>query len=224
MTMLTAAAVTITSALLGSPQSAYEAIPPDPYQMEQTLSAARVDAAKAITIATAEVMGSCSSLVAQVTGNKVNYLITVYSSGKNHEILVDGSTGAIMQNTEKNRFPGEDIGDLEVITTPEGLMYVDLVEGDGAMPPNSSANVTVHYSGYLTDGTKFDSSLDKGQPITFPLNGVIPGWTKGVGSMKIGGKRKLIIPYAMAYGANGRPPVIPPKATLIFDVELLEIK
>ena len=128
-----------------------------------------------------------------------------------------------MKETEKNRFPGEEIGDLEVITTPDGLMYVDLVEGKGASPSPTS-EVTVHYTGYLTDGTKFDSSLDRGQPTSFPLNGVISGWTKGVGSMKIGGKRKLIIPYAMAYGANGRPPVIPPKATLIFDVELLDIR
>ena len=221
--MLTAAAVTLTSALLGSPPSAYEMIPPDPYQMEQTLSAAQVGAAKAIAIASEKVNGSCSQLVAQVTGNKVNYLVTVYSSGKSYEIVVDGSTGAIMKETEKNRFPGEEIGDLEVITTPDGLMYVDLVEGKGASPSPTS-EVTVHYTGYLTDGTKFDSSLDRGQPTSFPLNGVISGWTKGVGSMKIGGKRKLIIPYAMAYGANGRPPVIPPKATLIFDVELLDIR
>jgi FKBP-type peptidyl-prolyl cis-trans isomerase len=222
--MLTATAVAISGALLGSPPSAYEMIPPDPYQMEQTLSAARVDAAKAITIATTEVDGSCSNLVAQVTGDKVNYLITVYSSGKRHDVVVNGSTGAIMKNTEQNRFPGEDIGDLEVITTPEGLMYVDIVEGEGAMPVDSSARVSVHYTGYLTDGKKFDSSLDRGEPITFPLDGVISGWTKGVGSMKVGGKRKLIIPYAMAYGENGRPPIIPKKATLIFDVELLEIK
>lgn len=221
--MLTAAAVTITTALLGSPPSAYEIIRPDPYQMEQTLSAARVDAAQAITIATTEVTGSCSSLVAQVTGNTVNYLVTVYSSGKIHDIIIDGSTGAIMKNTANNRFPGEGIEDLEVITTPDGLMYVDLVEGEGPMPSPTS-QVSVHYTGYLTDGKKFDSSLDRGQPTTFPLDGVISGWTKGVGSMKVGGRRKLIIPYAMAYGANGRPPVIPPKATLIFDVELLEIK
>jgi peptidylprolyl isomerase len=113
----------------------------------------------------------------------------------------------------------------EVITTQSGLKYVDLVVGKGA-GPQSGQTVRVHYTGWLTDGKKFDSSVDRGQPFEFRIGTgqVIKGWDEGVMSMNIGGKRKLIIPPELAYGARGAGGVIPPNATLVFQVELLGIK
>jgi peptidylprolyl isomerase len=111
------------------------------------------------------------------------------------------------------------------ITTASGLKYEDIVVGSGASP-SSGKNVTVHYTGTLTNGTKFDSSRDRNQPYTFAIGTgvVIPGWDEGVMSMKVGGRRKLTIPGKLAYGPEGRPPTIPPNATLLFDIELLDVK
>jgi len=110
-----------------------------------------------------------------------------------------------------------------VIALPSGLCYEIVKEGAGAFP-KATDTVKVHYTGTLVDGKKFDSSVDRGEPAEFPLNGVIPGWTEGLQKINKGGKIKLYVPSDLGYGAEGRPPTIPPAATLIFDVELLDIK
>jgi len=111
-----------------------------------------------------------------------------------------------------------------VVTTDSGLQYVVIAEGDGAQP-QTGQRVFVHYVGTLEDGTKFDSSRDRGRPFDFTVGQgqVIKGWDEGVGAMKVGDRRKLIIPPDLGYGARGAGGVIPPNATLIFDVELLRI-
>jgi peptidylprolyl isomerase len=111
------------------------------------------------------------------------------------------------------------------MTTESGLQYEDIVEGTGPSP-RTGQSVTVHYVGTLTNGKKFDASRDRNQPFTFTIGRgqVIRGWDEGVMSMKVGGKRRLTIPPDLGYGARGAGGVIPPNATLVFEVELLDVK
>ena len=126
--------------------------------------------------------------------------------------------GGTMTVNEKGSNAGETV-------TASGLKYVDQVVGAGDVAV-AGKTVSVHYTGWLENGKKFDSSVDRGQPFSFPLGAgrVIKGWDEGVQGMKIGGKRKLTIPSDLGYGSRGAGGVIPPNATLIFDVELLGVK
>lgn len=112
-----------------------------------------------------------------------------------------------------------------IVTTPSGLQYIDIVEGTGETP-QTGQTVTVHYTGTLENGRKFDSSRDRNQPFEFPIGRgrVIKGWDEGLSTMKVGGQRRLIIPPELGYGSRGAGGVIPGNATLIFDVELLGVR
>jgi peptidylprolyl isomerase len=198
-------------------RSDYATIPPAPAEVHAML-ASKQPLAKAIAAAEKETGGLASEASLTKTG-----LATVhtYTPTTHFVVVVDGASGAVQSKEKRARFPGAPTeGDWTEL--PSGLRFYDLVVGTGAQPAGPTSKVKVHYTGWLVDGTKFDSSVDRGQPIDFALNGVIKGWTEGVGSMKVGGKRKLVIPHELGYGPRGSGP-IPPKATLIFDVELLEI-
>ena len=133
--------------------------------------------------------------------------------------------GTIVAQREKDAaaaFLAKAAAEPGAIKTTSGLVYKELTAGTGASP-TAADTVKVHYRGTLIDGTEFDSSYKRNEPAQFPLNGVIKGWTEGVQLMKVGGKSRLICPSDLAYGDQGRPPQIPGGATLIFEIELLEI-
>ena len=110
-----------------------------------------------------------------------------------------------------------------VQSTDSGLLYKVFEEGEGAKP-GSDSTVTVHYRGTLTDGSEFDSSYSRDEPTTFSLGGIIPGWVEALQLMSVGAKYQIVIPPELAYGEQGSPPVIPPSATLVFEIELLAIE
>jgi FKBP-type peptidyl-prolyl cis-trans isomerase FklB len=151
----------------------------------------------------------------RITEDEANLLIQDYflelSEKKSQEATAEGSS-FLIENAKKEG----------VITTSSGLQYEIITNGTGATPSESD-KVTVHYHGTLLDGTVFDSSVDRGQPATFPENGVIPGWVEALQLMNVGSKYKLYIPSDLAYGERGAGGAIGPNATLIFEVELLSI-
>jgi FKBP-type peptidyl-prolyl cis-trans isomerase FkpA len=129
---------------------------------------------------------------------------------------------AAKNQAEGAKFLADNVKKPGVKTTPSGLQYQVVKEGTGKKP-SATSQVKVHYLGTLLDGTKFDSSYDRGEPASFALNGVIPGWTEGLQLMTAGSKYKFWIPASLGYGERGTPGPIGPNATLVFEVELLEV-
>ena len=167
-------------------------------------------------------------VVAQLTGGNSSALAdeltktqpaAIAQSTSDRPVINDTKLIAMNTGSESEQTTGKD-----AVTTPSGLKYIEIKEGDGATP-NKGQTVVVHYTGTLEDGTKFDSSRDRNQPFSFKLGvgQVIQGWDEGLSTMKVGGRRQLIIPAELGYGARGAGGVIPPNATLIFDVELLKV-
>jgi len=142
-------------------------------------------------------------------------LLFFWSSRRNKQMAAENLTAG-------REFLNNNANDPEVMTTDSGLQYKILQPGQGEQHPGATDKVTVHYHGTLIDGRVFDSSVDRGEPISFALNQVIKGWTEGVQLMVVGEKRRLFIPAELAYG-NGSAGIITPGSTLVFDVELLAI-
>ncbi len=144
-------------------------------------------------------------------------------SAESTESGAESAESAAKKDDDKKK-DEEAKGDEKVVTTDSGLQYVDIKVGSGKSPQPTS-RVTVHYHGTLkSNGKVFDSSVERGQPAEFPLNGVIQGWQEGLLTMKEGGKRKLIIPAKLAYGPNSPSPDIPPNSDLVFEVELIDVQ
>ena len=158
-------------------------------------------------------VGAKSEAIASQTGQSSSTVSTAPQSEPSNSIALGQTT-----STEK-------INMDNAIETDSGLKYVEITEGTGDSP-TTGKKVTVHYTGTLENGTKFDSSRDRGTPFEFTIGvgQVIKGWDEGVATMKVGGRRQLIIPAQLGYGSRGVPGVIPQNATLIFDVELLDVK
>jgi FKBP-type peptidyl-prolyl cis-trans isomerase FkpA len=158
------------------------------------------------------------------------------STGKSRVDLADPAQGAKLEafykghmknvlaheNDEAKKFIDKSAKEKGAVKTDSGLVYKEVAAGKGDSP-GATDTVKVHYHGTLRDGTVFDSSKDRGEPVEFPLNGVIPCWTEGLQKMKTGGKSRLICPSSIAYGDNGAPPKIKPGAALAFDVELISV-
>ncbi|MGD1865624.1 MAG: FKBP-type peptidyl-prolyl cis-trans isomerase [Phormidesmis sp.] len=181
-----------------------------------------------ILISFGVVVACCAVLiVAQFTGGDSEQAVADSVSGGlaiEETLVAESGASQSANDLLEDPMAAEANAEENVVTTDSGLQYVVITEGDGAQP-QSGQRVFVHYVGTLEDGTKFDSSRDRGRPFDFTIGQgqVIKGWDEGVGDMKVGDRRKLIIPPELGYGARGAGGVIPPNATLIFDVELLRI-
>ena len=203
-------------------QGAFVDSPKDPIIIEKVT---KVDLAEAEKIV--EAQGESKSVCTSATKNEEAAMVNAKRIQDAMEAAKKRQENAAMltrTDVEPSELPGVKV-DRPADGENAGMKWWVLEKGEqgGAKPSGMQDQVLVHYSGYLLDGSKFDSSVDRGQPIKFPLGGVIQGWSLGVGQMQVGEKKKLLIPADLAYGARGRPPVIPPNATLVFDVELLDV-
>lgn len=158
----------------------------------------------------------------KVSRREAQVMAQNYFKEKEARLQAEKAAKGKVAKAEGEKYLAENAGKAGVVTRPSGLQYVVLREGHGSKP-KATDRVRCHYEGFLTDGTVFDSSVQRGEPAVFPLNQVITGWTEGLQLMREGSKYRFFIPYMLGYGEGGAGNTIPPYAALIFDVELLEV-
>lgn len=158
----------------------------------------------------------------KINNSEAQKIVTEYFTKKEAEMNAAKAEAGKVAKAEGEKFLAENAKKEGVIVTASGLQYKVLQEGTGKQP-KATDKVRCHYEGFLIDGTVFDSSVQRGEPADFPLQGVIAGWTEGLQLMKEGGKTRFFIPYLLAYGEGGAGASIPPYAALIFDVELIKV-
>ncbi len=159
----------------------------------------------------------------KVEHREAQQIVQAYFAKKEEKLNAERAEQGKVQKTAGEKYLAENAKKEGVITLPSGLQYKVLQEGNGKKP-KATDTVKCHYEGFLIDGTIFDSSVQRGEPATFPLQQVIAGWTEGLQLMQEGAKYRFFIPYRLAYGEGGAGASIPPYAALIFDVELIEVK
>lgn len=159
----------------------------------------------------------------KVSNKEAQSIVESYFKQKEEIINADRSAKGKIAKEAGEKYLAENAKNEGVVTLPSGLQYKVLSEGNGRKP-KATDSVVCHYEGFLVDGTVFDSSYQRGEPATFPLNGVITGWTEGLQLMQEGAKYRFFIPYRLGYGEGGAGTLIPPYSALIFDVELIEVK
>jgi FKBP-type peptidyl-prolyl cis-trans isomerase FkpA len=178
---------------------------------------------KALNLTPAEVESFKKAFLASVAGQEPQYSLEQYGPRLQARLEKNATATAAGERQKSEAFRASAEKEPGATKLPSGLIFRTLKPGTGTTPKPTDV-VQVNYRGTLTDGTEFDASAKHGGPATFPLNQVIRCWTEGVGRMKVGEQAKLVCPSDIAYGDQGRPPVIPPGATLVFDVELLGIQ
>ena len=177
---------------------------------------------KALNLTPAEMEVFKKALAAALAGEKAQYDIQQYAPALQARAQKQMAAAAAGEREKSVAFLAGAAKEPGAVQLPSGLVYRTITPGNGPSP-KATDKVKVHYHGTLTDGKVFDSSVQRGQPVDFPLNGVIPCWTEGVQRMKVGEKARFVCPATSAYGDQGRPPVIPGGATLVFEIELLAI-